>query len=43
MIALATVHPRALDRHELAGHVHAAATEAIQQAFADPSQEESCH
>ncbi|MGC9335214.1 MAG: 4-hydroxy-tetrahydrodipicolinate synthase [Anaerolineae bacterium] len=33
MIALATVHPRALDRHALFQSVHAAATRAIGQAF----------
>ncbi|MGD9001990.1 MAG: 4-hydroxy-tetrahydrodipicolinate synthase [Anaerolineae bacterium] len=41
MIALATVHPRALDRHALFQSVHAAATKAIEQAFAaSPSQGE---
>lgn len=39
MIALATVHPSALDRHALAGNVHAAATGAIRQAFASSVQE----
>ena len=33
MIALATVHPRALDRHALYQSVHAAATQALAQAF----------
>ncbi|MDY6874985.1 MAG: 4-hydroxy-tetrahydrodipicolinate synthase [Chloroflexota bacterium] len=33
MIALATVHPRALDRHALYLSVHAAATQALAQAF----------
>jgi 4-hydroxy-tetrahydrodipicolinate synthase len=35
MIALATVHPRALDRHALFQSVHGAATNAIEQAFAE--------
>jgi len=34
MIALATVHPRALDRHALFESVHAAAAKALKQAFA---------
>lgn len=34
MIALATVHPRALDRHALSESVRAAAARAIEQAFA---------
>ena len=34
MIALATVHPRALDRHALYQSVYAAATQALAQAFA---------
>ncbi|MGD2144732.1 MAG: 4-hydroxy-tetrahydrodipicolinate synthase [Anaerolineae bacterium] len=34
MIALTTVHPRALDRHALHRSVHAAASAAIEQAFA---------
>jgi formaldehyde-activating enzyme len=33
MIALATVHPRALDRHALFQSIHAAAAQAIEQAF----------
>jgi len=33
MVALATVHPRALDRHALYQSVHAAATQALAQAF----------
>jgi len=33
MIALATVHPRALDRHALYLSVHAAATQALAQVF----------
>jgi 4-hydroxy-tetrahydrodipicolinate synthase len=37
MIALATVHPRALDRHALYHSVHAAATQALAQAFASGS------
>jgi len=41
MIALATVHPRALDRHALYQSVHAAATRALTQAFSpSPSQGE---
>ena len=41
MIALATVHPRALDRHALYQSVHAAATQALTQAFfPSPSQGE---
>ncbi len=35
MIALATVHPRALDRHALYQAVYSAATQAIAQAFAE--------
>jgi formaldehyde-activating enzyme len=35
MIALTTVHPQALDRHALYQSVHAAATEALEQAFAE--------
>jgi 4-hydroxy-tetrahydrodipicolinate synthase len=34
MVALATVHPRALDRHALFESVHAAAAKALEQAFA---------
>ena len=34
MVALATVHPRALDRHALYQSVHAAASQALAQAFA---------
>jgi len=34
MVALATVHPRALDRHALYQSVYAAATQALAQAFA---------
>ena len=34
MVALATVHPRALDRHALHQSVHAAASQALAQAFA---------
>ncbi|MBS3783962.1 MAG: formaldehyde-activating enzyme, partial [Anaerolineae bacterium] len=34
MVALVTIHPRAMDRHALAQSVHAAASEAIEQAFA---------
>jgi formaldehyde-activating enzyme len=34
MIALTTVHPRALDRHALFGSVHAAAAKALKQVFA---------
>ena len=34
MVALATVHPRALDRHALYQSVYAAATQALTQAFA---------
>jgi len=33
MVAITTVHPRALDRHELFGSVHAATTQAIANAF----------
>jgi len=33
MVALVTIHPRAMDRHALAQSVHAAASEAIEQAF----------
>jgi formaldehyde-activating enzyme involved in methanogenesis len=33
MIAVTTVHPRALDRHKLFASVHAAATQAIANAF----------
>lgn len=33
MVALATVHPRALDRHALFETVHAAAAQALEQAF----------
>jgi 4-hydroxy-tetrahydrodipicolinate synthase len=33
MVALATVHPRALDRHDLYHSVHAAAAQALEQAF----------
>ncbi|MGD2179323.1 MAG: dihydrodipicolinate synthase family protein [Anaerolineae bacterium] len=41
MVALATVHPRALDRHTLFQSVRAAAANAIEQAFApSPSQGE---
>lgn len=39
MIALATVHPRALDRHALHQSVYAAATQALAQAFADAREE----
>jgi 4-hydroxy-tetrahydrodipicolinate synthase len=35
MIALTTVHPQALDRHALYHSVHAAATAALEQAFAE--------
>jgi formaldehyde-activating enzyme len=34
MVALTTVHPRALDRHGLFESVHAAAAKALEQAFA---------
>jgi formaldehyde-activating enzyme len=34
MVALATVHPRALDRHALHQSVHAAASQALAQVFA---------
>ncbi len=37
MVALVTVHPRARDRHAVAESVRAAATEAIQEAFAASS------
>ncbi|MFO7740804.1 MAG: 4-hydroxy-tetrahydrodipicolinate synthase [Anaerolineae bacterium] len=41
MVALTTVHPRALDRHALSKSVRAAATQALDQAFApSPSQGE---
>ena len=40
MIALATVHPRALDRHALYQSVHAAATQALAQAFSGARGEE---
>jgi 4-hydroxy-tetrahydrodipicolinate synthase len=33
MIAMATIHPRALDRHQLYGNVHAAADKAVKMAF----------
>jgi 4-hydroxy-tetrahydrodipicolinate synthase len=41
MIALVTIHPRAMNRHMLAQSVHAAATRALEQAFApSPSHRE---
>jgi bifunctional enzyme Fae/Hps len=40
MIALATVHPRALDRHAVFQSVHAAAAQAIEQAFASSESKE---
>jgi len=40
MVALATVHPRALDRHALYQSVHAAATQALAQAFSGARGEE---
>jgi len=33
MIAMATIHPRALDRHQLYANVHAAADKAVKMAF----------
>ncbi len=38
MVALATVHPKALDRHDLYHSAYQAAGEAIHQAFVPPSQ-----
>jgi formaldehyde-activating enzyme len=41
MVALATIHPRALDRHAIFQSVHVAAAQAIEQAFSpSPSQGE---
>jgi len=40
MVALATVHPRALDRHAIYKSVHAAATQALAQAFSGARGEE---
>jgi 5,6,7,8-tetrahydromethanopterin hydro-lyase len=40
MVALATVHPRALDRHALFQSVHTAAAQALEQAFTSPSEGE---
>jgi 4-hydroxy-tetrahydrodipicolinate synthase len=37
MVALTTVHPRALDRHALSKSVHAAAAKALEQAFTPSS------
>ena len=39
MVALATVHPRALDRHALYQSVHAAAGRALAQAFQGPGED----
>jgi 5,6,7,8-tetrahydromethanopterin hydro-lyase len=41
MVALATVHPRTLDRHALYQSVHAAATQALAQAFSGATGEGS--
>jgi 4-hydroxy-tetrahydrodipicolinate synthase len=40
MVALTTVHPRALDRHALYRSVHAAAAQALAQAFAEDEKQE---
>jgi len=41
MVALATVHPSALDRHALYQSVHAAATQALAQAFSGSRKQEA--
>jgi len=43
MVALATVHPRALDRHALYHSVHAAAGRALAQAFPGTTDQEEGH
>jgi len=43
MVALATVHPRALDRHALYHSVHAAAGRALAQAFPKATDQEEGH
>jgi len=43
MVALATVHPRALDRHALYHSVHAAASRALAQAFPKATDQEEGH